>query len=140
MTDCRGTWQRRVSAIPCWPRKCTGAILGVGVGCEFSHFLARAWATSLAREVRLPVCSTAEAPVTGDMDTQAGHLQRREQEKRSFCLILVFPFLFQASRSLNFNFQLVKIQNSPNLSAACKMHYANEGLYMQRYYVHTQSL
>lgn len=67
-------------------------------------------------------------------------MSRESTEKRSFCLIMFFPFPFQASHSLNFNFQLVKIQNSPNLSAACKMHYANEGVYMQRYYVHAQSL
>lgn len=88
----------------------------------------------------ISVCVTAEAPVTGVIDTRTGNLQRRDQQRRSFCLILFFPFLFQARHSLNFNFQLVKIQNSHNLSAACKMPYASEGVYMQRYYLQAQSL
>lgn len=70
-------------------------------------------------------------------------MSRESAEKRAREIVLsdlVFPFLFQASCSLNFNFQLVKIQISHNLSAACKMHYANEGGFMQRYYVHARGL
>lgn len=61
---------------------------------EFSRCLARAWVTTLAQQVRPSVCVTAEAPVMGGINTRAGSLQRRQQERRSFCLILFFPFLF----------------------------------------------
>lgn len=106
---------------------------------KFSHCLPRltwvTWVTTLSQKVILPACATSN----WDIDAWTGNPQKREQY-RSFCLISFFPFLFQANCSLNFNFQLLEIPNSPNLSAACKMHYANEGCFMQRYDVHAQSL
>lgn len=113
-------------------------------GCSPQSCLARAWATTLGGKVR-PSVQPTKAPAMRAISTWAGNLQRkivREEIILSdpvfFFFVFFFPFIFQASCSLNFNSQLVKIRNSPNLSAACKMHYANEGVYKQRYYVHAQ--
>lgn len=103
---------------------------------EFSHCLPGAWVTTLAHKVRPSACVAAKAE-TGGMTGEFAEKRAGEQIVLSD---LVFPSSLSSNCSLNFNFQLVKIQNSLNLSAACKRHYATEGGYMQRYYVHAQSL